>query len=438
MTTKNDVWDQIKKDFKIEIPKSEFKTWLSQASLKEIDANQAVIEVPNKFVAHWLQDNYTDQIQTILRNNLNTLPKIHFTYVGLSSHDDALRKETVKTEDANIHHGINTVSTFSDFITADSNRLAYSSALNVVSSPADNYNPLYIFSELSLGKTHLLNAIGNLVLKNDPSVNVMYLPAERFIADFSFTSDNQNPDRFWERDDSPDFLLLDDIHLLSDHRELQAELLGLCNSFLESAKQLVVASTYPPGKIPNLIPQLRSRLEWGLIAEVYPPGQRTKMKIIKKRAKQENLALADDVVFFLANSTDDIDTLIRYIFRLKSYASSHRRRIGISEAESIIKKKVYPANYADLTHIQKVTAKYFNISLTDLLSNKKGKMFSYPRQVAIYLSKNLTSLSLQEIGNAFGNKHHSTVIYSEKRIRKTKLHNKKVLNDINKLQKLLF
>jgi len=436
MTTENYIWDQIKADFKKGIPMSEFQTWLSRASLKEINARQAVIEVPNKFIAHWLQENYTDQIQTILRNNLNTLPEVRFTYADPTDPIKTQTNEAVKGHNIPSFHGIDAHSTFADFITANSNRLACSSALSVAQRPATNYNPLYIYSEFSLGKTHILNAIGNLVLQNNPRANIMYFSADRFLSEVSCTTETQQSDRFWETEEAPDFLLLDDIHLLANHRKPQAELLALCNSFLESARQLVVTAIYPPGKIRDLLPQLRSRLEWGLIAEINPLGQKTKIKIIKKIAGKEQISLPDDVSFFLANTTDDMKTLIQYIGRIKDHLSSYKKPIDISTLESIIKAD-YPSRRIDINHIQGITAKYFNITLTDLLSDKRGRAFSYPRQAAIYLTKKLTPLSLKEIGRAFGNKHHSTVIYAEKCIRKAKTQNKRVSRDIDAIQKLL-
>jgi len=436
MTTENYIWDQIKADFKKGIPISEFQTWLSRASLKKIDAHQAVIEVPNKFIAHWLKENYTDQIQTILRDKLNTLPEVHFTY---ADPNDPIKTQThgaVKGHDTPSFHGIDAHRTFADFIMANSNRLACSSAMRVAQSPANNYNPLYIYSEFSLGKTHLLNAIGNLVLQNNPRSNIMYLSADQFLGHVSCTTEAQQKEHFWETEEAPDFLLLDDIHLLADQRKPQAELLALCNSFLESARQLVVTAIYPPGKIRDLLPQLRSRLEWGLIAEINPPGQKTKIQIIKKIAGREQISLPDDVAFFLANTTDDVKTLIQYIGRIKDHLSSYKKPIDISTLESIIKAD-YPSRCIDISHIQSITAKYFNITLDDLLSDKRERAFSYPRQAAIYLAKKLTPLSLKEIGRSFGNKHHSTVIYAEKSIRKAKSQNQGVLRDIDTIQKLL-
>ena len=441
MTIKNYMWDQIKSDFKSGIPKPEFDTWLSQASLKEIGQDHAIIEVPNKFVARWVQDNYLDQIQKVFRKNLKTLPKIRFTFTTASdkpsNKKDLPKKKAPMSSGTSVFQGLKPLSTFSSFVTADSNRLAYSSALEVAEGPSNNYNPLYIFSELSLGKTHLLNAIGNLVIKNDPFVNVMYLSTDRFVRDF-LSQDNATPaDHFWERGGSPDFLLIDDLHLICEYKRPQEEFLALCSAFLKSDKQLAIAATYPPSKIPNLLPQLRSRLEWGLITEIRAPSQKTKMKIIKKSAKQKELVLSDNVVFFLASATDNLKTLIKYLVELKAYASPYKRPVDISVVDSLIKKKYDPVSDIDLRHIQRVTAKYFNIALSDLLSNKKEKSYSYPRQVAVYLSKKLTSYSLKEIGNAFGNKHHSTVIYAVKRVEKAKSQNKVILNDINIIQILV-
>ncbi|MDQ1334942.1 MAG: Chromosomal replication initiator protein DnaA [Thermodesulfobacteriota bacterium] len=437
MTEKNKIWDQIKSGFKTGLPSAEFKTWLSRASLKEISARQAVIEVPNKFIAHWLQENYADQIQTLFKDHLQTVPEVVFTCADPSDKIETQTGEDVKDRDLRPAHGIDTLTTFADFVTANSNRLAYTSALSVANRPASDYNPLYIYSAFSLGKTHILNGIGNLVLQNHPTANIMYRSADQFLSEFSSTTDSQEPNRFWEREEGPDFFLLDDIHLLAGNRKVQTELLALCSSFLDSSRQLVVAAACPPAKIRNLLPQLRSRLEWGLIAEIHPPGQRTKVKIIKKMAKDEKLVLPDDVAFFLANTADDMNTLLEHIRRLKSHFFSHKTPIEISTAELMV-KLAHPSNRIDINHIQDITAKYFNISVEDMLSSKRERPFSYPRQVAMYLSKKLTPASLKQIGSAFGNKHHSTIIYAQNRIQQDKAKNERISKDIDKIQKLLF
>jgi len=437
MTIKTKIWDQIKAELRKGLSTAEFQTWLSRTSLKEMNAQEALIEAPNKFIAHWLHDNYRDQIQSFFQENLNTLPHIRFTYPDPS--------QTMKTQKAHVvnlplvprTHGIDPLGTFDAFVPARANRLVYTSALTVAERPSEAYNPFYIYSALSLGKTHILNGIGNLILQNNPAKNVMYLPAYEFLTAFSAPGENTDTAPcFWERDQAPDVMLLDDIHLVTAHPKAQAELLTLCKAYLGSARQLVLAAACPPCKIPNLMPELRSRLEWGLIAEIHPPGQRTKVKIIQNAAKKENLPLPHDVAFFLANSTDDLKTLIQHVARLKERFSSDQTPIDIFAAETIINAP-YPPASADIRSIQDLTARYFNISRLDLLSDKRGRAFSYPRQVALYLSRQLTNLSLQEIGHAFGNKHHSTVIYAQKRIEQDKDKNEKILLDINNIRKLL-
>lgn len=434
MPRKKEIWHSITSGLQSDLSKSEFRTWFSRSTLKTLDQNIAVIEVPNKFVAKWLRENYLSHIQNSFKNNLTLLPEIHFTYGSTSNHQDTpeFNKRIQKSEVA-FSHRLNPLLTFGNFVTANSNLFAYSSALEVAKNPVNNYNPLYIFSKLSLGKTHLLNAIGNLTLNNNPLTNVMYVSADRFTSDFSLAKRNRKIREVRENYRSLDFLLLDDIHLLGGRQQSQVELISLFNSFFKSKKQIVVAGKAPPSQIHNLLSQLKSRLQWGLLSEILVPDQETKVKIIKQRAKQENLNIPDDVTFFLANTSNEVKTLIQYLVSLETHASLYHREIDISTAKSIIKNR----HKISLQDIQKLTAEYFNISLFDLLSNNKKQTFCYPRQMAMYLSRRLTDLSFKEIGQAFENKDHSTVIYAVKRIEKDKSLKKGVLDDINKLHNFL-
>jgi len=436
MTIKNHIWNQIVTDLKKAVPSSHFHTWLSQATLTEITAHEAVIEVPSKTIADWLQDNCGAQLQMTLRANLNMSPGLRFIYGNAEKTEETIRKTINHGRHRQFDHGIDVQITFADFVLANSNRLAYSSALSVANSPATAYNPLYIYSSLSLGKTHILNGIGNWVLENTPAVNIQYLSADQCVGSFLNDRELEAGSRFWETEDSPDFILLDDIHQVAAQRHLQPQLLALCSSFLDSARQLVLASAYPPAKIRNVLPQLRSRLESGLIAEIEPPGQRTKVKIIKKMAEKAHLPLPEDVALFLANSTDDMQTLRQHILTLKARSCSDSSPVDITTAQSIV-NMVSPSTAIDIHHIQDVTARYFSISTKDMLSTKREKTFSYPRQMAMYLCKKLTPSSLKEIGVAFGNKHHSTVIHAQRRIQQDKTGNQEVSNDIKKIQHLL-
>jgi len=436
MTIKTHIWNQITANAKGVVPSSEFHTWLSKGTLKEITEHQAIIEVPNKYIAHWLQDNCSDHIQMIFRKSLNIFPQIRFISVDSSESEEISRATGEQSKPAGPAHGIDPQITFNDFVTANSNRLAYSSAVAVANHPGSAYNPLYLFGGFGLGKTHILNGIGNLVLERDHAADITYLSADQLVDRFLSSSIPEATPRFWEADGGPDFLLLDDIHLVTRHQKFQTDLLALCRTFLDASKQLVLSAAYPPARIPNLLPQLRSRLEWGLIAEIHRPSQRTKANIIQKMGNKQKILLPKDVAFFLAGTADDLNMLRDYVRRLKALSDGNQTPIDMAAARSVVQPNP-PSPHTDIHQIQDVTAKYFGISVEDLLSDKRHRAVSYPRQMAMYLCHKLTSASLKEIGQAFGNKHHSTIIYSQQRIEKDQGKNRHTSNDIDKIQNML-
>ena len=233
----------------------------------------------------------------------------------------------------------------------------------------------------------------------------------------------------------PDLLLLDNFHLIADHTDLQQSCIQIFNAFIELKKQIVVAANCPPSNIHNLMPHLKSRLQWGLVTKIQSTDQQTKTALIKRKAKKMRLHLPEDVIFFLAKSVQNLDEIDKYIEELKIHSSLYRREIGMSMVHFITKNR--PEDKINLQTIQKLTASYFNISLNDLLSNKKKRQFSYPRQIAIFLSRDLTGLTMKEIGNAFGKKDHSTVVYALKHIEKEKKNNPRIKDDINQLKDFL-
>jgi len=434
MTTKNEIWDQIKRNIGTHIPKSEIETWLSQASLLEVNSKLAVIEVPNKFVAAWLSENYSERIGQFLTSLVGNRPAIRFSYESPRKKLRKKKRTTAASSKTSFPLGVDPSRTFSDFITARSNGLACSSALEVANNPSYKYNPLYIFSKWSSGKTHLLHAIGNEAMKNNPDKKAVYLSAENMIDRFKKGfADRTNS--FWGEERPPRFLLLDDIQTVATHDKSQKELLSLCTQFLESKRQLVVAASAPPSQIKNLLPQLRSRLEWGLITEIDAPDQKTKMKVIRQKAKKQGIQFQEDATFFLASSTNDLKNLAKQIEKIKLHTSFYGKKMDISVVQSILEDKLQPQIGPE--NIQQITAKYFQISTSDLLSRKKERKISYPRQVAIFLTRKYTDMSLKEIGRAFGNKHHSSIIYSIKSIENNIKSKKDVISDINKLRGFL-
>ena len=422
---------------KSEISHYELKTWFSQITLSKFEPDLAVFEVPNKFIARWLQGNYLNQIQRSFENNFNLSPEIRFIQNGSSSGyntQDEIPKKS-NTGFNNQPDPLDPSLTFSSFIESKNSLLSYSSALEVANKSSADYNPLYLYSMLSLGKTHLLNAIGNHINNTNPIQKVGYFSADRFSSSFSFASKLRKLYHFRCGFNKFDFLIFDDIHLLGGREKSQKELASILDAFYGSKKQIIMAGKQPPSKIHGLLPHLRSRLEWGLLSEILVPDLQTKMKIFNKKIIDKKIQIPEDVIFFLVTTTNDYKTLNQYLVSLEIYSSLQKRPIDMSIARSVIKNRRFYKT--DINDIQKIIADYFNISIADIFSNKKSRRYSYPRQLAMYLSRELTDLSLKKIGEAFGNKDHSTVLYAVKRIERDKDLKQEFLNDIKNLYELL-
>lgn len=438
MTIKKDIWKQITLKLESNLSEPIFKTWFSQTTLGKIEENSAVINVPNKFIAHWLNDNYINEIKNSFKTILNKVPEIHFHYKNGLTEKNELHNNISKKTDQFFLNNLNSDMNFECFITGKCNKFAYSSAYKVATKPTSNYNPLYIYSKTSLGKTHLLNAIGNYFARYEKSMKVGYLSSNIFISDYMFSIKNKNIHRFRDKYARLNIFLLDDIHLLSNHKNLQEEFLSIFDTFYNEKKQIVITGERSPGGLKSFNPHIISRLGSGVLTEIQSPDKDIKIKIIEDRLKSDNLItfVPNDIITFLAQHSNDLKILIKNISRLKTYLSLNNGDINISIAKSLFTNS--NKSNIEVKDIQSITAGYFNIPISEMLSHKKKKVYSYPRQLAMYICKNHTYLSLQEIGALFENRDHSTVIYSVKQIEKKIHKDKNILNDINNLTKLIY
>ncbi len=435
MSKKKDIWEQITKSLESQLSKSELNTWFSQATLRKSNPDLAIIGVPNKFIANWLREKYYIQIKNAFEAILNRSPELHFIYDHPSDRVESPDGEPSLKQEVYSEHQLDPSMTFDGLHMGECNRFACSSALEVAKRPAEQYNPFYIFSDLSLGKTHLLNAIGNHVLRKNPYSHVRYLSSNTFTSDFTYSIKNKNLQAFRERYCGLDLLLLDDVQLLGNRKRTQEEFLFVFDALYGARKQIVISGDSPPNQLTRMNSRLKSRLGSGLISEIEVPDQSTKIHIIRKKAKEDGIPIPDDVIFFLAKSNRDIKGLIKNIVRIETYASLNRGDINISRVKSLIKDD--RRKEAGMDDVKSITAGYFNISLSELISKKKQRVYSYPRQVAMYLCRKYTDSSFKQIGDAFGNKDHSTVIYAVNRIEKYKVRKKEIREDLNKLEDLL-
>ena len=434
MSQKKDIWNHVTNSLESKLSQSEFRTWFPQTTLKKLNNNMAIVEVPNKFVANWLSDKYLPEIQKAFKEILKQSPEIHFIYAHQLTEKEPLQSPNLHQPDPYQNHHLNPAMTFNRFIIGENNRFAYSSALEVAKRPSDHYNPFYIFSASSVGKTHLLHAIGNYIISKDPFFRLKYISSEHLILDFNLSQKNKKYHEFREKYQNMDLLLFDDIQLLARKKKIQEEFLSLFDSLYGSNKQIVVVGDKSPNRLNNMSSQLRSRLGSGLLTEIQNVDQKTKINIIKKKLKEENYNIPDDIILFLSKNSPHIKALIKNVVRIQTYFSLNNEDINISTVKSLITNK--DQKQVGVDDIKSITAGYFNISLSEMISHKKQRVFSYPRQLAMYLSRKYTDLSYKEIGYSFGRKDHSTVIYSVRRLEKLMNKRKDIKEDLMRIEGL--
>ncbi len=434
MTIENTIWNQVVESLSSRLTSSEIKTWFSHTTCNRLDNNIAIIEVPNKFVANWLRDNYLKDINVSFKRILKETPEIHFKYIKKQPLHLSQGFKKQQKNIAYFENNINRAMNFDNFITGDFNIFAYSSAIEISNRPGSSYNPFYIYSKLGIGKTHLLNAIGNNILKKDPSVKVCYVQSKRFISEYNDYLRNNNFNEFQTRFHNIDILLFDDIQDLENNSKLQEAFLYIFNDIYGENKQIVITGDKEPNRLKDINAQLRSRLGWGLLAEIKEFDYKSKYNIIKSKIKENNINIPNDIISLLVKSNNNIKIILKNMIRLETYLSLNNN-INISLIKSLIKDR--EDNKIEVKDIQSITAKYFNISIPDIISDKKKKIYSYPRQLAMYLSRKYTDLSFQEIGFLFGDRDHTTVIYALKKIERIKNINKEIKNDINNIENLL-
>jgi chromosomal replication initiator protein len=431
MAKETGTWNLITESLRSRIPSSDIKTWFSQTNLKGLDNNLAVIEVPNKFVANWLRDNYLDEIKNSFKAVLKETPEIHFQY----SHNEAAPlNQKDKKPGEEFKNNLNKLMSFDNFLVGEYNRFAFSSAVEVSNSSGSYYNPLYIFSKSGHGKTHLLNAIGNSIVSKNQALKIKYVYSKNFISDFNRSLISKDFDEFRKNYHILDVLLFDDIEYLKS-KKIQEEFLSIFNKLYDEKKQIVITGEIPPNKLSNFNTQLTSRLGWGLLTEIKEIDQKNKFNILKNKIKEKNISIPNDIMFYLIKSTNNIKLLIKNLVRIETYLSLNSGDINISLVKSLIKDE----NTIDIKikDIQLLTSGYFNISLLDLISNKKTSNYSYPRHLAMYLCRKFTELSYQDIGYQFGNRDHSSVMYAIKKIDGSKNKKKAIMNDLHNIENLL-
>ena len=428
------IWDQVLSRIEDQVGKHSFSTWFKPTSLLLDGGNSLSIRVPNLLFVEWLPKHYSVVLAEALRDVGRADVKLVFVpdapggreasrpaafapEIRTTSRAQADAPPQPENDDVPAEPragGLIPRYTFDSFIVGPSNQFAHAACRAVAETPSRSYNPLFIHGGVGLGKTHLMHAIGHYVVQHHPSLSLLYISSERFMNEMINAVRFDRILDFRSRYRGVDVLLVDDIQFVSGKEGTQNEFFHTFNALHDAQKQIVISSDRPPHEIPALEERLRSRFEWGLIADINPPDIETKAAILKKKAEGEAVPLPDSVAMFLASRIrTNIRELEGSLIRLIAYASLTGKPLTIELAQDVLKNVLAHDDKAvTIEQIQKFVADYYQLKLNELKSRNNSKSVAMPRQVAMYLCKTLTHASLPEIGRSFGGKHHSTVIHS--------------------------
>ncbi len=423
------LWAEILNVLKKEITAQSFETWLKPLTAVELTDDVFTLAVPNKFFKEWLNDNYAKTIRKTagLINKTN----LRLEFIVKAESNDPLPERTFtqtpsETFISKSSHKpdvyLNPKYTFDSFVIGPSNRFAHAASAAVAESPARAYNPLFIYGGVGLGKTHLMQAVGHFIMGKNPSAKLSYTTSERFTNQLINAIRTRTTMRFREKYRSVDILLIDDIQFIAGKESTQEEFFHTFNALYDSHKQVVISSDRPPKDIPGLEERLISRFEWGLVTDIQPPDLETRVAILKKKAEREIVKVPDDVIFFIAEKIrSNIRELEGSLIRVVAYSLLTNNPISISIAAEVLKDAIKEDAFIKVItveKIQKIIADNFEIKVSDIKKGGRSKVITYPRHLAMYLSRELTNHSLSEIGEFFGGRDHTTVLHAYEKIKK--------------------
>ena len=421
------IWEQILGSIEAKVGRHSFHTWFKPTSLLTDEGLRLSVRVPNLLFTEWLPKHYSVVLSEALRDVGRPDAVVVFVPEDAKGSASARPAPSLVSvpepaddlvQPLNTTAGLNPRYTFETFIVGPSNQFAHAACRAVAEAPSRSYNPLFIYGGVGLGKTHLMHAIGHYVLQHHRGLVLTYISSERFMNEMINALRHDRVLDFRERYRSVDVLLVDDIQFVSGKEGTQTEFFHTFNALHDAQKQIVISSDRPPHEIPALEERLRSRFEWGLIADIQPPDIETKVAILKKKAETESVPLPDGVALYMASRIkSNIRELEGSLIRLIAYASLQGRPLSLELAHEVLRNVIdHDDKVITIEQIQKFVAEYYQLKLAELKSRNNSKSIAMPRQVAMYLCKTLTHASLPEIGRSFGGKHHSTVIHSIRKV----------------------
>jgi len=421
------LWEKLSAALKPQVSADTFKRWFSAVELIKATEDEVTFLVPNNIYQFWIESNHMAALQSAIMIACGEPRTVRFLTASESNGEEVGLAEPEKSEfPANTRSvgsgvSLNPRNTFESFVVGPNNQIAHAASLAVAQAPARTYNPLFIYGGVGLGKTHLMQAIGQYVWTKKKTSKVMYLSSEVFINDFIDAIQHNTLVKFRKRYRQADLLLIDDIQFLGGKERSQEEFFHTFNTLFDGHKQIVLSSDRPASEIANLEHRLVSRFEWGLTAELQPPDIETRLAILRKKARALQIKLKDEVYQFLATRIrTNVRRLEGALMRVASFASLSGKELTQETIEHLLKDILLEERRQTVTieQIQRKVAEHFDVRLADMTSKRRPASIAFPRQVAMYLARELTKASLNEIGDAFGGRDHGTVLHACKLVKK--------------------
>lgn len=450
----NTIWPNCLQRLEQELSDQQLNTWIRPLQIIE-ENNQIRLLAPNRFVQDWVKQNFQEQIQTILAN-LNPEHAISLS-IEIGSQNKVNNKASVadaaappmaelfignptkKTPKTIIEHNINPLFTFDNFIEGKSNQLAKAASQQVAENPGNAYNPLFFYGGVGLGKTHLMHAVGNMMLKHNPDARISYIHSERFVGHMVKALQHNSMDAFKQHYRSLDAILVDDIQFFAGKERSQEEFFHTFNALLEGGSQIILTCDRYPKEVEGLEERLRSRFGWGLPVCIDPPELETRVAILQKKAEEANIELPNEVAFFIAkrirSNIRELEGAFRRVMATANFTASP---ITLEFAKEALRDLIALQDRTiTMDNIQKTVAEYYKIRTSDLHSNRRSRSITRPRQLAMALSKELTNHSLPEIGAAFGGRDHTTVLHGCRKIAELRESDNKINEDYKNMIRIL-
>jgi chromosomal replication initiator protein len=437
LLTAEDLWTEVSNRLRAALNDKTYRTWFSEAEGLDLSDESFVLAVPNDFTREWIESHFLGLIDAAVRDATGEERRVALAVRHADGDGGDQGEPALEVKEPSRVEGLNEKYTFDSFVIGSSNRFAHAAALAVAEAPAQAYNPLFIYGGTGLGKTHLLQAIGHYIGEHSRDLSVCYVTSERFMNDFINSLRDKRIEGFKQRYRTFGVLLIDDIQFLEHKERIQEEFFHTFNTLYEAGKQIVISSDRPPRQIATLEHRLRSRFEWGLMTDIQPPDLETRIAILQKKVRTDGIDIADPqlLTFIAGRVSTNIRELEGALTRVVAFSSLTGRPMTVDLARDVL-RDVFPQGEApevSIERIQDEVSERFGVSKDELIGDRRSQNIVYPRQVAMYLSRELTDSSLPRIGRHFGGRDHTTVIHATSKIARLIREDRSVYNLVQEL-----